>query len=174
MSSEFHLVASLTEGNSTRFWQKSSWILMLLLSVFLQSGLCARPGREEDLDITGNYQFLAAEDTLALLEEEGRLKGYIDVFQGEEESDVVLSYQITLGWHRENRVEFKTAKIHQMYYRFAGTVERGTGKEEADPDYLRLVGDLEIVTVKSESGEEGVQRVHVVFKSVGRTAKEED
>jgi hypothetical protein len=138
---------------------------LLLLSVGVLRGQ-EDSGKIED--ITGTYQFLSADDTLALLEEEGKLKGYIDVFQGEDESDAILSYAISIGRRKKNQVEFKTQKIHQKYYRFQGTVERGSGHEEADPDYLRLVGDLEIVTVKGETGQEETQTMRVVFKSKGR------
>ena len=119
-------------------------------------------------DITGNYQFLTAADTLAILEEEEKLKGYVDVFQGEDESDAILSYPITAGTRKGMQVEFRTGKIHQKYYRFSGKVERGAGRAENEPDFLRLVGGLEIVTVNGETGEESVQRPHVVFKSLGR------
>jgi hypothetical protein len=125
-------------------------------------------------DISGKYHFLTADDTLALLEEEGKLKGYIDVYQGEEESDALLSYPITLGWRKKERAEFKTGKIHQKYYRFEGTAQRGEAHDPKDPDYLRLVGDLQIVSVKPETGEEMVQRVQVVFKSMGRAEGERD
>ncbi len=152
----------------------SGWILALLLCLPFAGGLRAREGSEEIQDITGKYHFLSAEDTLAVLEEEGKLKGYVDVFQGEDESDAVLSYPITIGWRKKDRVEFKTGKIHQKYYRFAGTVQRGGGHEETDADYLRLDGDLEIVTAKAGSQEETVQRMHVIFKSMGKTEREEE
>jgi hypothetical protein len=118
--------------------------------------------------MTGKYEFLSEGDTLAILEEEGKLKGYIDVVQSEEESDAVLSFPITAGSRHKDRVEFKTSKIHQEYYRFSGTARRGSGHEETDPDYLRLIGTLEIVSVKGETGEESVQRRRVVLRSLGR------
>jgi hypothetical protein len=152
--------------------------LLVLLMVLLVGGslgvVKARPASDEIDDVTGKYHFLSADDTLAILEEEGKLKGYIDVYQGEEESDAVLSYPITLGERKRDLVEFKTGKIHQKYYRFRGQAERGRGHEPADPDYLRLVGDLEVVTVKSDSGEEAVERRHVVFKSMGKSESPED
>jgi hypothetical protein len=138
---------------------------LLLISVGVLRG---QEERSEIDDITGTYQFISADDTLALLDEEGKLKGYIDVLQGEEESDAILSYAISIGRRKKNQVEFKTQKIHQKYYRFHGKVERGSGHEEADPDYLRLVGDLDIVTVKGETGQEETQTLRVVFKSKGR------
>jgi hypothetical protein len=125
------------------------------------------------LDITGRYHFLNADGVLAILDEEGKLNGYIDIIQGEDESDSILSYPISEGSRKKNQVEFKTRKVHQKYFRFSGTAERGEGHVDPDPDYLRLVGDLEIVTVKGESGEEAVQRMHVIFKSVGRDAGQE-
>ena len=129
-------------------------------------------GSEEIQDITSQYHFLLPEDTLALLEEEGKLHGYIDVYQGEEESDTVLSYNITIGWRKKDHVEFKTNKIHQKYYRFSGSVQRGNGHEENEPDYLRLIGDLEVITEKAGTGQEAVERVHVVFKSLGKAESE--
>ena len=123
--------------------------------------------REEMLpDISGHYQFLTADDTLGILEEEERLRGYVDVVQGEDESDSILSYTLK-GTRKVNQVEFTTKTIHRKYYRFSGRVERGEGKRENDPDYLRLAGTLEIVTVKGETGEESVQRMNVIFESSG-------
>ncbi|MBZ5513283.1 MAG: hypothetical protein LAN62_00275 [Acidobacteriia bacterium] len=143
-------------------------VLLFLPLVLLVSGVSRGQEQSEAADdVTGTYQFLTADDTLGLLDEEGILKGYIDVFQGEEESDAILSYPLLSGSHKKNQVEFRTAKIHQKYYRFSGTVERGTGHEGRDPDYLRLVGDLEIVTVNSETGKESTERRHVIFKSRG-------
>jgi hypothetical protein len=136
--------------------------------------LVAKGPNEEIDDITGRYEFLGPHDTLAVLEDAGKLKGYIDVFQGEEESDDVLSYGITLGWRKGGRIEIKTATIHRKYYRFKGTVERGKGREEDDPDYLRLVGEVETVTIHADSGEESVQKTQVVLKSLGHSSEEEE
>jgi hypothetical protein len=132
----------------------------------------AQAGEEID-DITGKYHFLSADDTLGILEEEGNLKGYIEVFQGEEESDAVLTYDITLGSRKKDHVEFKTNTIHRRYYRFSGKVERGSGRGPDDPDYLRLIGDLETVTVKGETGQETVEKKHLTLKSLGKSERDE-
>jgi len=170
----FYCFRSLACHSVSRPSVRASTLLLLPLVLISSGRLRAQQESEEIQDISGTYQFLAAGDTLALLEEEGKLKGYIDVLQGEDESDAILSYSISLGWRKKNQVEFKTGKIHQKYYRFSGAVERGSGHEERDPDYLRLVGDLESITVNSESGQEVAQRMHVVFKSMGPEAEEED
>jgi len=148
-----------------------------LVVVFVLSGgsTLGRPQASEEIqDITGKYHFISAEDTLGILEEEGKLKGYIDVNPGEEESDTVLSYTIIRGLRKKQHVEFRTNQIHRKYYRFFGRVERGSGHEEGDPDYLRLVGDLETVTVKGDSGEESAQGMHMVLKSFGKDEREEE
>jgi hypothetical protein len=125
-------------------------------------------------DITAKYHFLAMDDTLAILDEEGRLKGYIEAAQPEEESDDFLNYDIVDGSRKKNHVEFRTNKIHAKFFRFSGTVERGKGHEEKDADYLHLTGKLEIVTVNMETGKEKVQVVQVTFKSIGKSERPED
>ena len=125
-------------------------------------------------DMTAKYHFLSAEDTLAILDEEGRLKGYIEVAQPEEESDDILSYDIVEGSRDKTHVKFRTNKIHGKFYRFSGTVERGKGHEEKDPDYFRLTGDLDIVTVNAETGKQTVQTLRVTLKSFGKSERPED
>jgi len=124
-------------------------------------------------DITGDYHFLSPDDELGILEEEGKLKGYIEVAQGAEESDDVLSYEIVAGLRNAAHVEFKTNIIHRKYYRFSGTVERGSGRQPDDPDYVHLVGDVETVTVKGESGQETVEKKHMVLKCFGKSERDE-
>jgi hypothetical protein len=147
-----------------QFW----WVLLPLMFICAGGWLCAveRPAPIDD--VTGNYHFLSPQDKLAILDEEGKLSGYLDVLQSEDESDALLSYPITDGSRQNERVEFKTGKIHQKYYRFAGVAQRGQGKKDSDPDHLRLVGDLEIVTVNGETGAESVERRQVVFQRMGK------
>lgn len=118
--------------------------------------------------MTSRYHFLGPQDTLAILQEENTLKGYIDVFQGEAESDAVLSYPLTIGSRNGNQVSFRTRKIHEKYYRFNGTVKRGTGKKPGDSDYLQLTGRLETITSNSVTGTNKVGTQQVVLKSLGK------
>lgn len=118
--------------------------------------------------ITGRYHFIGPQDVLAILEEEGTLKGYVDVFQGQDESDAILSYPIALGSRKGNHVEFRTRKIHEKYYRFTGTVARGAGKKPGDPDYLQLSGEIDIITSNSVTGEQKTERRQVILKSMGK------
>ena len=156
-----------TAGKSRRVGFVGIWIALTAIAGLTSSGVSL--ASETIPDMSGEYEFLAPEDTLAILEEEGKLKGYIDVYAGEQESDTVLSYQITIGSRKGDHVEFKTSKIHEKYYRFTGSVQRGHGRTESDPDYLRLVGDLEIVTGDSADGEEHTERRQVSFQSEGKS-----
>jgi len=137
-------------------------------------GYASAQGATSIDDITGRYHFLASDDTLGILEEEGKLKGYLEIAQGEEESDDVLSYELVSGTRKNEHVEFKTNTIHRKYYRFFGKVERGSGRQADDPDYLQLVGDLEIVTVKGDSGQESVERKHLILKGIGKSERNEE
>jgi hypothetical protein len=137
-------------------------------------GRAAAQNPEKIDDITAEYHFLSADDTLGILEEEGKLKGYIEILQGEEESDAVLTYDIVSGSRKKDHVEFKTNTIHRRYYRFSGRVERGSGRQPNEPDYLRLIGDLETVTVKGDSGQESTQRTHLILKSLGKSERDEE
>ena len=150
------------------------WLAVLTVVLLAGSVLKAQDETQPIDDMTAKYHFLSADDTLAILDEEGRLKGYIEVAQPEEESDDVLSYDIVEGSRNKTHVEFRTNKIHGKFYRFSGTVERGKGHEEKDPDYFRLIGDLDIVTVNGETGKEAVQTVRVLLKSFGKSERPEE
>jgi hypothetical protein len=118
-------------------------------------------------EINKQFHFLGPDDSVLIHEEDGRLKGQVDVLAGEEESDTVLTYDFVIGARTGDHVEFKTAKVHEKYFRFMGAVERGAGSKEDDPDYLRLVGDLQIVTVNGMTGKETTESKRVVLKSLG-------
>ena len=150
------------------------WLAVFSVILLASSVLKAQDETQPVDDMTANYHFLSTDDTLAILDEEGRLKGYIEVAQPEEESDDILSYDILEGSHKKNQVEFRTNKIHGKFYRFSGTVERGKGHEEKDPDYLHLIGDLEIVTVNADTGKQAVRTVRVFLKSFGKSERPEE
>jgi len=162
-------------GDRGVYKNQTTWsitILLLVVGATLGVARCryASPQGTPNLDdITGKYHFLSPDDTLGILEEEGKLKGYIEVAQGAEESDDVLSFEIVAGMRNGEHVEFKTNIIHRKYYRFSGKVERGSGRQPDDPDYVQLAGDVETVTVKGDSGQESVVKRHLVLKCFGKS-----
>jgi len=161
-------------GNPGSHRKQTLWPLAMLLLLYAGVGRCSAQNTENIDDITGKYHFLSADDALGLLEEDGKLKGYIEILQGEEESDAVLSYDIVLGSRKKDHVEFKTNTIHRTYYRFSGKAERGAGHEPSDPDYLHLIGDLETVTIKGDGGHESVEKKHLILKSFGKSERNEE
>lgn len=140
-------------------------VAVLLLGSLASAQTSPKPP-DEIGEINKEFQFLGPDDTVLIHEEDGILKGQIDISVGEEESDDVLSYILTLGTRTGNHVVFKTAKVHEKYFRFSGSVQRGTGSKEKDEDYLRLVGDLQIITVDGATGKETTETKHVVLKSL--------
>lgn len=167
--------ALTVSSRGIRLAEALGWVLGLALILLAGNGLRAQDQAPPIDDITAKYHFLSPEDTLAILDEEGRLKGYIEVAQPEEESDDVLTYDIQDGSSRtKTRVQFHTNRIHGKLYRFSGTVERGKGSEEKDPDYLRLIGNLDTVTVNGDTGKETVHTVRVILKSLGKSERSDD
>jgi hypothetical protein len=160
----YHLLRSL--------WLKAAWITVACATLVAWGNLKAQTTSNQVSDMTGDYEFLEPYNTLAILQEDQMVKGYIDVLQGESESDAVLSYPITIGERKGDHVEFRTRVIHAMYYRFSGTVQLGKGKKKGDPDYMELVGELQTIQENSVTNQEKVDRKQVVFKSKGNTEQE--
>lgn len=148
-------------------------VLILALTIVAAcSILKAQSAPSQISDITGNYDFLQPYNTLAILQEDQMLKGYIDVLQGKSASDSVFSYQIANGQRQGDHVQFTTSKIHEKYYRFSGTVQRGKEKKKGDPDYLELVGQLQTIEYNSVTNQQNVDRQQVVLKSKGKIERE--
>ena len=169
----FKMTSNLAVQNCRRdgslFWRAFKTFAIVAALVPLLSGarILAGQGPEKIVELNSEFHFLGPQDSLLLHEENGKLKGQIDIFGGEEESDAILSYLITIGSRDKNHVEFKTSKVHQKYYRFSGNVERGTGRKDGDPDYVRLVGEVQIISVNGTTGNETTERRQVVLKSLG-------
>lgn len=151
---------------------KAMWVAVALVALGAWVSMKAQSAASKVDDITGDYQFLEPYNTLAILQEDEMLKGYIDVLQGQSESDAIISYPITIGERKGDHVEFRTRTIHAMYYRFSGTAQRGSGKKKGDPDYLELVGELQTITKNSVTNQQTVERKQVIFKSKGKTERE--
>jgi hypothetical protein len=152
--------------------RSAAWMAVALAALGAWSSLKAQSAASTVSDVTGDYEFLQPYNTLAILQEDQMVKGYIDVLQGQSESDAVLSYPITIGERKGNHVEFRTRTIHEMYYRFSGTVQRGNGKKKGDPDYLELSGELQTIKKNSVTNQQTVERQQVIFKSKGNTERE--
>jgi len=168
-----HRKGRLRDGQpAPGFWLTAATVIAIISTFAAWGKLQAQTPGSAIPDITGNYDFLNPYNTLAILQEDQMLKGYIDVLQGESASDSVFSYQITIGERKGDHIEFRTSKIHEKYYRFSGTVQRGKGKKKGDPDYLELVGELQTIESNSVTNQDTVVRTQVIFKSQGKIERE--
>jgi hypothetical protein len=152
--------------------RKAVWVVVALFAFGAWGNMKAQSPASNVSDITGDYEFLQPYNTLAILQEDQMVKGYIDVLQGQSESDAIISYPITIGERKGDHLEFRTRTIHEMYYRFSGTAQRGNGKKEGDPDYLELVGELQTIKKNSVTNQQTVKRQQVIFKSKGNTERD--
>ncbi|HXH49123.1 MAG TPA: hypothetical protein VNM47_07235, partial [Terriglobia bacterium] len=84
---------------------KAVWVVVAFTALAAWGNLKAQSAAVEISDITGDYEFLQPFNTLAILQEEEMLKGYIDVLQGQSESDAIISYPITIGERKGDHVE---------------------------------------------------------------------
>lgn len=142
--------------------------IFLILACTAAFAAAQQPASPQAPRMTGRYHFLGPEDTLSILQEGNILKGYIDVYTAPNESDAILSYPLVIGSRNGNKVQFKTGTIHEVFYRFSGTVGRGAGRKPSDPDYLQLTGNLEMIEKNSVTETQKVQKQAVVFKSIPR------
>lgn len=150
------------------------WIALIIAFSLSAQVLHAQGNSTAIDDITGKYHFISNDDTLAILDEEGKLKGYVEVTQPADESTDVLTFNLTEGTRDKDRVKFRTERIHGKFYRFSGTAARGKGRDEKDPDYFELKGALETVTVNSDTNKEAVQSTQVTLKSIGKNERPDD
>ncbi len=154
------------------FWLTTALVIAFIATCVAWGKLQAQTPGSAIPDITGNYDFLKPYNTLAILQEDQMLKGYVNVLQGESASDAVFSYNITIGERKGSHVEFRTSVIHEKYYRFSGTVQRGKGEKKGDPDYIELVGELQTIEYNSVTNQQNIKRQQVVFKSKGNVERE--
>jgi hypothetical protein len=148
--------------------RKAGWVVIAVAALAAAGSLKAQSAASTISDITADYEFLQPYNTLAILQEDQMVKGYIDVLQGQSESDAIISYPITIGERKGDHLDIRTRAIHEMYYRFSGTVQRGKGKNKGDPDYIELVGELQTIHHNSVTQQDKVDQQPVVFKSRGK------
>ena len=174
MASQNHRISKPRSRKLRLAASAASCAAIILLSFAAGTVWSAQKTPEKIEEINKEFHFLGPEDTVLIHEEDGKLNGQINVYAGPEESDAILSYLLTIGERVNDHVEFKTSKVHEKYFRFSGSVERGAGKKEEDPDYLRLAGDLQIVTVDGMTGKENTVTKQVVLKSLGADEIEDE
>ena len=136
--------------------------LVMILDVIVVHGQQKR----EIEDITGRYSFLEPDDLLGILDEDGELRGFIEVLQGKDESDDIFSYTITRGVREGNQINFKTDTIHGITYRFSGKVQIGKARNPTQRGFMLLVGTIQIEKNVSLAGKGKTEERRVVLESL--------
>src|SRR5215831_6924029 len=116
---------------------------MLMLSCVLVTGAQQAPANPAD-DYSGMYGFLRDGEFLQLTIEDGvRVTGFIPRF-GDLDSDrgVFLDHFFKQGKLEGNKLTFTTETVHNVWFDFQGSVDRGQGKNRAAEDYYVLRGML--------------------------------
>ena len=93
---------SIIPRTAARYSNKALLLFVLPLSIYAWHGPPAQQPENQIDEINTEFHFLDGDDILLLHEEERKLKGQIDAYQNEDESDAVLSYAITLGSRRDD------------------------------------------------------------------------
>jgi hypothetical protein len=120
-------------------------VLALLSVVFVCHWLSAQSDPAvSPQDYSGMYTFLQDGEFVQLtIEEKGRITGFISRF-GDSESDkgVFMNQFFKSGNLLEDKLDFTTENVHGVWFEFAGTVVRGSGKKPEEEGYYVLRGTL--------------------------------
>jgi hypothetical protein len=116
---------------------------MLMLACLLVTEAQQAPANPAD-DYSGMYGFLRDGEFLQLTIEDGaRVSGFISRF-GDLDSDrgVFLDHFFKQAKLEGNKLTFTTETVHNVWFDFKGSVDRGQGKNRAQEDYYVLRGTL--------------------------------
>jgi len=139
-------------------------MLMLISSVLVTEAQQA-PANPAD-DYSGMYGFLRDGEFLQLTIEDGvRVTGFISRF-GDLDSDrgVFLDHFFKQGKLEGNKLTFTTETVHNVWFDFQGSVDRGQGKNRAEEDYYVLRGTL-IENMNDANKKTSSRSRQVAFKS---------
>ena len=146
---------------------KPACTLVFIGLVMILDGIVAHGQQKREIeDITGRYSFLKTDDLLGILDEDGELRGFIEVLQEDDESDDIFSYTITRGIREGNHINFKTDTIHGITYRFSGKVQINKSRDPTQRGFMLLVGTIRIDKNLSLAGKGKTEERRVVLESL--------
>ncbi len=108
------------------------------------SGKDAKPNTPKPPDYSGMYNFLRdGEFVQVTVEDGGKVTGFVSRF-GDLESDrgEFLDQFFKAGKLDGNKLTFTTETVHGVWFEFAGTIDRGAGKNPGEEAYYVLNGKL--------------------------------
>ena len=100
----------------------------------------AKAGRE----YSGMYSFLKEGEFVQIsVEDDGRVTGFVSRYAGgESEKNEFVDQYFKSAKLDGNRLSFVTETVHEVWFEFKGTVDRGEGKNPGDEAYYVLKGTL--------------------------------
>lgn len=105
----------------------------------------AKPSaQDQSKQYSGMYTFLKDGEFVQLtVEDEGRVTGFISRYgDGESDKGAFLDQFFKTGKLDGNKLTFTTEMVHGVTWDFAGTVDRGEGKNPGDEAYFVIKGTL--------------------------------
>jgi hypothetical protein len=104
----------------------------------------AQPDAKTGREYSGMYAFLKeGEFVQVTVEDTGHVTGFISRFgNGENDKEEFLDQFFKTAKLEGNKLSFTTAMVRGVTFDFAGTVERGEGKNPGDEGYFVLKGAL--------------------------------
>jgi hypothetical protein len=123
-------------------------------------------------DISGMYSFTREGEFVQITQEEqGKLTGFVSRY-GDLDSDrgAFLDQFFKTGTTNGTKLDFTTEEVHGVWYEFAGTVGRGTGKTPNEEGYYVIRGKLTRYT-KDAAKKISAQEREIEMKSFPRNAE---
>jgi hypothetical protein len=127
-----------------RLSQLVCFVAVAVAIVFGQQNKPAQPAAQPGAEYSGMYNFLRdGEFVQVTVEDQGHVTGFVSRY-GDSESDrgVFLDHFFKDGKLEGNKLSFSTKTVHDVWYEFRGTIERGDGKNPGDEAYYVLKGTL--------------------------------
>lgn len=124
----------------------------------------SQPAQQTD-EVSGMYSFLREGEFVQVTLEDGVVTGFVSRY-GDADSDKgsFLDQFFSKATLVENKLTFSTKPVHDVWFEFAGMVERGSAKKQTDEGYRVLRGKLTQFTTDSNKKTSAKAR-DVVFKS---------
>ena len=97
------------------------------------------------------YTFLREGEFVQVTVEDGIVSGFVSRY-GDADSDKgsFLDQFFSKATLVENKLTFTTKPVHDVWFEFAGTVERGSAKQQSEEGYRVLRGKLTQFTIENK------------------------
>lgn len=151
-------------------------VLLVLSCVLLASLACSAqatkpPVQSPDTataqqtdDVSGMYSFLREGEFVQVTVEDGVVSGFVSRY-GDADTDKgsFLDQFFSKATLVDHKLTFTTKPVHDVWFEFAGTVERGSAKKQSEEGYRVLRGKLTQYTTENKKTDSKAR--DVVLKS---------